>query len=74
VIQEPFGRALIVAIYTRRKIDLFKASTGKRDNQGKLLEQFPTINAAATRSVVANHALYATTMEITTCEEMSQCR
>lgn len=73
-VRQPFGPALVLAFFTRRPLNLYDASNGERDDAGKLLESFPPIDSATTRSVAADPSLYAAVLEVSTCEELRQCK
>ncbi len=78
-VQEPYGPTLIVAILTRKKVNLYEESDGKRDGSGRILETFPTMNpvtasrAFGTVAATSGSSIHATALVVQTCKEMAQC-
>ncbi len=72
-IQAPFGPSQVIALFTRRPINLFEASDGHRDASGRVLDTFPLISIASTRSATAQAAVYGGATRYRACPFDGPC-
>lgn len=72
-IQAPFGPSRIVAIFTRRPLNLFEASDGQRTEAGAILDAFPLISFASTRGAMTDAAFRAGMVRFQACPYDRPC-
>lgn len=50
VAQKPYGKAMVVAVLTQKRINLYESADGERDSKGLLKDVLPRVSAAGTRA------------------------